>query len=152
MKSASVVLAGLLSFHVLGYAQTAGAVRGTVQDPSGAVITGATVEIQNPVSHYDRTVKSDSQGSFQFENIPYNNYHLTVTAGGFQTGSQDIDVRTPLPMDLKIGLRLGSATTTVTVEAGQDLIETEPTTHTDIDRGLFERLPQQNCSGHPNRS
>src|SRR6202046_2645417 len=124
----------------------AGTVRGTVLDPSSAAIVGASVQIQNPVSHYDKTVQTDSQGRFQLDNVPYNNYHLTAMAAGFQSGEQDIDVRSPIPMDFKFSLKIGAATTSVTVETGQDLVETESTTHTDIDRGLFDRMPLESAS------
>ena len=71
---------------------------------------------------------------------------MTTDAQGFQTFNQDLDVRSPIPMDLNIALKIGSATTTVNVEAGADLVETEPTTHTDVDRGLFEKLPLESSS------
>jgi hypothetical protein len=135
-----------LSAGVVGYAQNSGAVRGTVLDPSGAVIGGATVTIQNPVSHYTQTVQADGQGNFAFDNVPYNNYHLSVVASGFQVGGQDLDIRTPVPLAVKISLKIGAATTTVTVETAGDLVETEPTTHTDIDRGLFDKLPLESQS------
>ena len=125
---------------------SSGSVHGTVLDPSGAVITGATVEIKNPVSGYDRTATTDQAGSFQFTNLPYNPYHLSVTAGGFKTATQDVDVRSAVPVELKINLLLGTATSEVNVEASGDLIETEPTTHTDVDRELFEKLPLESQS------
>ena len=72
------------------YAQASGGnsgtVRGTVLDPSGAVIMGATVEIENPVSHYTQTAQTDDQGNFELKNVPYNNYHLSASAAGFQAG------------------------------------------------------------------
>jgi len=125
---------------------TSGTIRGSLIDPSGAAVKGATVEIQNPVSGYSRTAATDAQGNFEFSNIPYNNYHLSAAASGFQTGVQDVDVRSPVPLEVKIGLKIGRSTTTVTVEAAGDLIETEPTTHTDVDRGLFEKLPLESQS------
>ena len=90
------------------YAQAvsnSGTLRGTVSDPSNAIISGATIQIQNPVSGFSQTAVTDSSGNFQITNIPYNNYHLTANAAGFQTFAQDIDVRSPIPMDLKIGLK-----------------------------------------------
>ncbi len=131
----------------MSYGQSrSGTVRGTTLDPSGAVIANATVGIINPVSHYQQSVKSDSKGAFEFDNVPYNNYHLTVNASGFQNGEQDVDVRSSVPVETKIALRLGAATTTVTVAESQDLLETEPTTHTDIDRNLFDKLPLESQS------
>ncbi len=125
---------------------SSGTIRGSVLDPSGAVVKGATVEIQNPVSGYTETIQTDAAGSFQFPNVPFNNYHATATAPGFQTAVQDIDVRSAVPVDAKFSLKIGSATTTVNVEAGGDLVETEPTTHTDVDRALFNKLPLESQS------
>ena len=119
----------------------------TVLDPSGAAIMGATVQIENPVSHYNQTTKTDNQGNFAFPNIPYNNYHLSATASGFQNGGQDVDVRSPLPLDVKIGLMIGTATQTVEVTAeAADLLENDSTAHTDVDRALFDKLPLESQS------
>ncbi len=135
---------------VFGYSQTtsatSGTIRGSVLDPSGAAIIGATVEVQNPVSHYNQTTQTNAQGNFEFDNIPYNNYHTTAAASGFQTFEQDVNVRSPVPFELKIALKLGASSTAVTVEAGQDLLETDPVSHTDIDRALFDKLPLESQS------
>jgi hypothetical protein len=123
-----------------------GTVRGTVLDPSSAAIAGATVEIRNPVSHYDQTTKTDTQGNFAFNNVPYNNYHLTATVAGFQAAEQDVDVRSAVPLEVKLSLKIGTATTNVNVTAGADLIETDPEIHTDVDRELFNKLPLESQS------
>jgi Carboxypeptidase regulatory-like domain/TonB-dependent Receptor Plug Domain len=124
-----------------------GTVKGTVLDPSGAAVAGATVEIRNPVSHYTQTTKTDEAGNFTFPNVQYNNYHLTASAPGLQTGSEDVDVRSALPVTANITLQIGTAVQSVqvTAEAG-DLVETTPVTHTDIDRGLFDKLPLESQS------
>jgi len=135
---------------VVAYAQSsggnAGTVRGSVLDPSGAAIMGAAVEIQNPVSHYNQTAKTDNQGNFAFVNIPYNNYHVSAAATGFQSASEDIDVRSPLPQEMKIALQIGTSTQTVEVTAAADLLENDSTAHTDVDRGLFDKLPLESQS------
>ncbi len=127
-------------------AGNAGTIRGTVLDPSGAAIMGATVEIQNPVSQYNQTTKTDSEGNFQFFNVPFNNYHVTASAAMFQPGVQDIDVRSNLPLNIKFNLAIGTATQSVEVTAGADLVESDPTTHTDVDRALFDKLPLESQS------
>jgi hypothetical protein len=133
-----------------GEAQSSGAnsgtVRGTVLDPSGAAIQGVTAVILNPVSHYTRSASTDAQGHFEFDNIPFNNYHATFSATGFQATEQDVNVRSPVPQELKITLQIGASVTSVTVEAGEDLIESTPTAHTDIDRDLIDRLPLESQS------
>ena len=106
----------------------------------------ATVEIQNPVSRYTQTVQTNSQGKFEFDNIPFNNYHVSTTVSGFETGTQDVDVRSPVPLDVKISLKIGAAKESVTVVEAGDLVETDPTTHTDVDRALFDKLPLESPS------
>src|SRR6202161_3356160 len=69
-----------------------GSITGTVLDPTGAVVPGATVEIHNPVSHFDRSTTTDSAGKFEIPNIPFNPYHMTVKATGFASTAQDVDV------------------------------------------------------------
>jgi hypothetical protein len=54
---------------------------------------------ENPVSHYIRDVKIDAQGKFEFDNVPFNNYHLVVTSQGFQPAEQDVD----MPLTLYAG-------------------------------------------------
>jgi hypothetical protein len=130
-----------------GFAQSnSGTLQGSVLDPSGAVIAGAVVTVENPVSHYSRSAATDSQGKFEFANLPYNNYHLTAVAAGFQAAKQDLSVRSAVPMVLAVSLALGEKTQSVTVEAGADLVETTPTTHTDVDRDLFDKLPLESSS------
>ena len=110
-------------------------VSGTVVDPSGAVVPNAAVEIHNPVSAFDRTAPTDNAGKFTIPNVPFNPYHLTVTAQGFAAYSQDIDVRSAVPVSLKISLTVGASNETVTVEAaGEDLLENTSSFHTDVDR------------------
>jgi hypothetical protein len=125
----------------------AGSVEGTVKDPSGAAVANATVEISNPVSSFERSVTTGADGSFRFTNVPFNPYHVVVTAEGFATYTQDVEVRSTVPTGVQIALKLGTAATSVTVEAsGGDLMETESTFHTDVDQGLINRLPLESSS------
>jgi outer membrane receptor protein involved in Fe transport len=123
-----------------------GSVSGAVTDPSGAVVPGATVTIENPVSGYERTVETDSSGRYQFGNLPFNPYHLSVTAKGFGGVAQDTDVRSTIPLNVNLALKLAGASTTVTVEGSEDLLENDSTFHTDVDRGLFQKLPLESQS------
>ena len=121
-------------------------VTGTVTDPSGAVIPGATVTIHNPVSGFAHTTTTDASGNFAIANVPFNPYHMTVSATGFAAYAQDIDVRSSVPIAVKISLQLAGSSSTVTVEASGDLLETDSTFHTDVDRALFDRLPLESAS------
>jgi hypothetical protein len=123
-----------------------GSISGTVTDPSGAVVPGATITVENPVSGYLRSAKTDSTGRFQFSNLPFNPYHLTAKATGFGGVGQDADVRSDIPLNVGITLKVAGESTTVTVVGGEDLLENDPTFHTDVDRGLFQKLPLESQS------
>jgi hypothetical protein len=131
----------------IGLAQSGNSstISGTVVDPSGASVAGAAVTIHDPVSGYERSATTDKSGSFTFPNVPFNPYHMTVTAKGFAPYMQDVDARSSVPIQLTITLQVASASTTVTVqgEAG-DLLETTPETHTDLDRSLIQEIPLEN--------
>jgi hypothetical protein len=123
-----------------------GTITGTVTDPTGAVVPGATVTIHNPVSQYERSVTTDKTGHFQFPNVPFNPYHLTVTMSGFSNAAQDVDVNSIVPVTANISLKLGEASNTTVVVTGEDLVENDTTMHTDIDRSMMQKLPLESQS------
>ncbi len=124
-----------------------GSIAGVVKDPSGGVVAGATVAISDPVSGYSRQTTTGSDGAFRFTNVPFNGYHITVTANGFAPLAQDVEVRSVVPTSVEIGLKIGTAEQSVTVSAnGADLVETESTFHTDVDQGIIDRLPLESQS------
>ena len=138
---------GLFARGARAQGGNASSINGTVKDVTGGVIGGASVEITNPVSGYSRYALTGSDGSFKFPNVPFNPYHMVVTAKGFAPYTEDVDVRSSVPVTLQIGLQIAGTSATVTVEAnGGDLIETDSTAHTDVDRGLFETLPLESQS------
>ena len=123
-------------------AGTAGTITGTVTDTSGAVIPGATVTLHNVVTGFEKQSKSDQTGAFAFSNLPFANYHLTISQQGFQPSTDDIAVHGAVAINRSYKLQIGGATTTVTVEAdSNDVIEQDPSAHTDIDRNLIDKLP-----------
>jgi hypothetical protein len=124
-----------------------GSIEGTAKDPSGGAIPGASVQITNVVSGLSRTTTTAADGSFRFTNVPFNPYHLSVDAPGFAKFSQDVDVRSGVPTKADVALKLGTEATTVNVtENADDLLENDPTFHSDVDRGLFEKVPLESSS------
>jgi hypothetical protein len=147
LAAAMVAVAAAVLSVGAAIAQSGGSsISGTVLDPSGAVVASASIEIHNAVSGYDRTTTTDSKGNFSFPNVPFNPYHMTVTAAGFAQYAQDVEIRSALGATVKVSLTVASSTDTVTVEAGADLVENDPTAHTDVDRGLFDKLPLESQS------
>jgi hypothetical protein len=125
----------------------AGSIEGVVKDASGGVVVGAKVEISYAVTGYQRETTTGSDGGFRFTNVPFNTYHLVVTTSGFASYTQDVDVRSSVPTGVQIGLKLGTAATSITVEAnGGDLVENDPSFHTDVDTALTDRMPLESQS------
>jgi hypothetical protein len=129
-----------------GHAQslgTAGTVSGVVVDPNGAVVPNANVTISNPVTGYTRTLTTDADGSFRFLDVPPNTYQLSFSANGFVEQRQTINVRTTVPINLRVPMTVGAAAETVTVQGASagDVLENVPSTHTDVDQSLIRKLP-----------
>jgi len=108
-------------------AQT-GAIRGTVKDPSGAVIAGAKVTITTQGTGAQRSVTSGEDGSFEFAAVPVAAYTVEVDAPGFKKFVQkDLAVDIGHVAVVNATLAVGQSTTTVTVEASAVQVETTST-------------------------
>ena len=125
----------------------AGTIQGLVKDPTGAVLRAAAVAITNPVSGLRRETTTDEMGRFVFRNLPPNPYHVTVAVQGFETFAQDVDVRSAVPITLELSLKLAGTTQTVEVIGKADLLEANPSAHTDIDQTLVAKLPLEAGGG-----
>jgi hypothetical protein len=125
-----------------------GTIQGAVTDPTGAVVGGATVQIANRVTNYSATVTTDAAGIFVFHKVPFNHYRLIVTAAGFANTELALDVVSPVAQNLKLTLNIAASQTIVNVEGGSsDLLETETSTHVDIDSNLIERMDKSASAG-----
>jgi hypothetical protein len=126
----------------------AGTVQGIVKDPTGGVMQAVEVRISNAVSGYSRTTTTDGAGKYVFTNLPPNPYHISVAAEGFQPLEKDVDVRSGVPIMLDLSLALAGTTASVDVVGhAEDLLERDPTAHTDIDQSLMTRLPIETSGG-----
>src|SRR5438034_1063384 len=106
------------------------------------------VKIANPVSGFTRTAATDPAGKYVFNNLPPNPYHVSVEAQGFQPLEKDVDVRSGVPITLDLSLALAGTTAMVEVVGhAEDLLERDPTAHTDIDQSLMTRLPIETSGG-----
>ncbi len=141
----ALFLSSALSAQTLG---SSGTVQGSVADSSGAVVPGATVQIQNRVTNYRATTTTDGNGLFVFHNVPFNHYHVNISAPGFAAADREMDVNSQVAVAMKLTLNVATADTVIEVQgSASDLLESDPTAHTDVDRGLIERLPQSGSSG-----
>ncbi len=102
---------------VVAHAQVTGAtLSGTVTDPSGASITGATVSAKNNATGAIRDVTTDAAGLYSMPNLAPGDYVVTVTATGFSTTVQsNLSLAVGQQQQLNFGLKVGAASTTVQV-------------------------------------
>lgn len=137
----------VLTVAAAGLAQgSSGNASGTVLDPTGAAVAGATVEIVSALSGYERKTTTDAAGVYHFYNVPFQPYRVNVTAAGFAAGSQRVEVDTAIENFAAVKLGVEGGATSVTVDSGSDLLENDPTVHTDIDRSTIDRLPLESQS------
>jgi len=104
------------------HAQSGGTtIRGTVKDPNGNVVAGATVTITDTARNFTRTQTTNEDGGYIFTAIPPGTYKLDVTAPGFKTASASglvALVDTPTVKDVQ--LEIGAVSETVDVTAGAE--------------------------------
>jgi hypothetical protein len=143
---ALVCLAVSPAASVRAQSGSAGTVHGTVTDPSGAVIPGATVHLANSVSGFARTTTTGATGQFQFANVPFNPYLITVSVNGFAPTSQNVEIRSSVGTNLTLVLQIAGASQTVTVESEGPQVEDTSTFHTDVDRDMFTKVPLESVS------
>lgn len=124
----------------------AGTIQGTVTDPSGAVIPGATVHLKNAASRFDRTATTDTQGQFSFTNVPYNLYSVEVTANGFSSVTQTTTVDSAAGAALKLVLQIAGASQTVTVSSNGPMVQDTSTFQTNVDIDTISKIPLESVS------
>ena len=101
-----------------GFSQSTSSLRGTVKDPSGAVIADVIVTLTDPSTSTSRKVLSDNTGVYQVLQVPPGKYSLKVEKSGFSTltkGDVTLEVNTPATIDCV--LEVGTVGTSVNVEA-----------------------------------
>lgn len=98
-------------------AQNLGSLNGAVTDPAGAAIPGARVELNSPTGLHRQTV-SNSQGIYQFAQLPPGQYQLRITARGFAAFlAPAVRVQVSLPVTVNARLRVAGVATAETVQA-----------------------------------
>ncbi len=121
------VCVAILALSAVGQAQElAATLTGTVTDPSGAVIAGATVVVHNEDTGTDiRSVATGSAGNFNITNLPAGRYMVTVQNAGFQTYvGKDVILNVAEKHTLDIALKTGQTSATVEVTAENTPIQT----------------------------
>ena len=110
------------------FGQTTGSatLRGTVKDPQGAIVRGATVTLTNERTKDERKATTTDEGTYVFAALTPGEYTMKVEAAGFKTTEQqNIAVQTSTTRALDVTVEVGQPTETVTITTGADQLQTE---------------------------
>lgn len=140
MRSMCKFLCALLAVILVGItpakASTNGSISGIVTDPSGGIVTGATVTALETLTGVKTEITTDSKGFFNFPSLPLGNYTVEVAASGFKTFRQTgliIDANSALRVD--VSLQIGQASENVEVLSDAVHVEMESTQNGEVIEG-----------------
>ena len=123
--------------------KVSGSITGVVTDPSGAVISGASVVATNVDTAVNTTATSNAEGLYRILLLPIGRYQLAVSAPGFQSGTVapfDLEALQTATVNLK--LTVGNTATTVSVSAAAPILNTnDPTLGTTFTANTIQNFP-----------
>jgi hypothetical protein len=132
----------LLPSMLLAQSVVTGALNGTVTDPSGAVIVGATVSLTSTDTGAALTTQTNASGGYSFGLVKPGRYTLVVSQTGFKQSTQFADVALGETAVSNVKLELGSGSVTVEVTGQGQLLQTENANiSTSIETAEIENLP-----------
>src|SRR5580765_6921821 len=139
----SLIVIALCALTALAQSQAStGQIVGTVKNPNGELVPGATVTVTNPATGYSRTFTTNDQGGFIAVNLPSGDYTIDVEAQGFgkftQTGYK-VEVGSAITADLNLSVQ--AVTGTVLVSAGSNVETTQIQSTTNINDTSISKLP-----------
>ena len=120
-----------------------GSIRGRMVGPDGQGKQGVVVHLRNAITGFLAEATTGADGTFEFQNVPFNPYLVQADVAGFQTIYQQIEVRSPIPIALEITLS-PALTEKVTVKADKNAAQLETDTsvsHIDIDKSFIAKAP-----------
>jgi len=144
LKKATVVALALFVLASAAVAQTTtGRLLGTVTDPGGAVVPGATITVRDNQTGQERSVTSSDQGSYEVSQLQFGTYTVTITGPGFKTFSAtELKIDAGREYTLNATLEAGNVNETVTVVAGADIVNASNATLSNtISPQLVKDLP-----------
>ena len=122
----SAVAASLLLMSGAALAQTGGTITGTVADPAGAVVAGASIEARNTETNARYPVATSATGNYTLSALPPGTYELDITSAGFKKFvRQGLVVQNAQTIRVDAALEVGQAAESVTVTSEATLLKTE---------------------------
>src|SRR5580700_2871685 len=128
---------------VLRAQSTNASITGRVTDPSKALIVGAKVAAVSSGTSFRYEAVTNGSGEYYLTNLPPGNYRIEIEKTGFKKLIKpDVTLHVQDAIELNFELTLGSASETITVEAGAPLLNSESgTVSTVVDRAFVDNFP-----------
>src|SRR3984957_14178610 len=135
-------LLSAILFSTAAFAQFTSSVQGTVQDPSGAGIAKASVQLVNTATRSTETATTDGAGNFRFLSLAPGSYKITVEAAGFKKSEVDVTLLTEQNLNVPIALKVGSVSEALTVTTEAPVVDTaDSRTQLTLENQTVAQLP-----------
>jgi hypothetical protein len=121
MRKTLLIAALLWALPMLAQSTT-GELRLTVTDPAGLGLK-STVELVSQGNEYRHTFTTDDQGNLDAKRLPYGIYRAQIRAQGFAEVSEPVEIRSAIPLDRAIRLKVASVSESVNVSASRTLVD-----------------------------
>lgn len=103
-----------------------GTITGTVTDPTGAIVAGASVQVTNTATGVTSPTQSTATGAYTASNLPPGPYSVSVSAAGFKKFTRaGLNLAAAQVLGINVPLELGATSDTVTINAEASLLKTE---------------------------
>src|SRR5450759_3456673 len=106
------------------WAQFSGSIQGTVQDPAGAVVPNAKVQLKNSDTSVVTTTTSDGEGNFRFVSLAPGSYQINVDASGFNTTAVAFTLATSQNLNVPVAMKVATASQAVEVTGQVPVLNT----------------------------
>ena len=138
-----LALAVMMSISIIAQ-QTSGSIQGTVTDPNGAVIPGASITVTGVDVGFNRTVSSDKNGTFQIQQIPAGRYKVSIAAVQGFTAQTKENVQVGLNNLTTLDFALSAQQSAVVDVTGEGVIidTTDTKSQTNISARAIDALPK----------
>jgi hypothetical protein len=142
-RGLTAVLLVMLAFVAAGAQESRGSLSGTVTDPNGAALPGATVEIRNVDTNVANTATTNEEGAYSFPLLNPGKYTLTVTSSGFANATREnVEIRVSEKLTLDVPMSVTGVGETVTTVASAPVLETgSVSTGTTVTQKQISELP-----------
>jgi carboxypeptidase family protein len=149
-KRVAVLLAALFCLFAVtpsslfGQAASTGTVAGTVTDPSGSAVVGATVTLSDTATNITRTESTNDSGRYFFANVVPSTYNVSINKTGFRISKltgQVVNVGTTLTLNVSMELGSVAETVEVTGSTGADLQTLNATVGNTVSGATLQSLP-----------